>query len=58
MLMWSLILFLIACVAGIMGFGGFVAGSLMLAAKVCFLLFLVLFIVSLFAGRTYGPPAI
>ncbi|QDU54385.1 DUF1328 domain-containing protein [Aeoliella mucimassa] len=55
MLGWALTFFLIALVAGVLGFG-VVAGTAAWIAKVCFVLFLVLFVVSLVAGRR--PTAI
>ena len=51
MLGWALIFLLVALVAGAVGFGGFVVGTALWIAKVLFVLFLVLFIVSLVTGR-------
>jgi uncharacterized membrane protein YtjA (UPF0391 family) len=50
MLSYSITFLLIALVAGVLGFG-VIAGTAALIAKICFLIFLVLFIVSLFSGR-------
>jgi uncharacterized membrane protein YtjA (UPF0391 family) len=50
MLYYTLVFLLVAIVAGALGFG-LVAGTAASIAKVCFLIFLVLFIVSLFRGR-------
>ena len=51
MLRWTIIFLIIAIVAAILGFGGIAAGAASLA-KVLFFIFLVLFIVSLFFGRS------
>jgi uncharacterized membrane protein YtjA (UPF0391 family) len=58
MLYWALVFFIVAIVAGALGFGGLAAtaGSI---AHILFFLFLVLFIVTLIAGlmgRRAGPP--
>jgi uncharacterized membrane protein YtjA (UPF0391 family) len=50
MLKWSVILLVIALVAGVFGFFNIV-GAAVGIAKVLFFIFLVLFIVSLFTGR-------
>ena len=50
MLAWALTFFVIALIAGVLGFG-VVAGTAAWIAKVCFVVFLVLFIISLIAGR-------
>lgn len=55
MLSWALAFFVIALIAGVLGFG-VVAGTAATIAKVCFFLFLVLFIISLFTGKS--PTAI
>ena len=55
MLSWALTFIVIALIAGVLGFG-VLAGTAMLIAKVCFVLFLVLFVVSLISGRK-GPVA-
>ena len=55
MLSWALTFIVIALIAGILGFG-VIAGTAMLIAKVCFVLFLVLFVISLISGRK-GPVA-
>lgn len=50
MLKWSIILLVIALIAGVFGFFNIV-GAAVGIAKVLFFIFLVLFIVSLFTGR-------
>lgn len=54
MLSWALTFFLIALVAAIFGFGGIATGAASIA-KVLFFVFLVLFVVSLFAGGIRRP---
>lgn len=51
MLRWSLVFLLVAIVAGFLGFGA-LEGMAMWFAKVLFVLFLVLFIISLLFRRT------
>lgn len=51
MLGYAITFLLIAIIAGILGFG-VVAGTAAVIAKVCFIVFLVLFIASLFRGRS------
>jgi len=50
MLNWALTFFILAIVAGILGFGG-IAGSMIGVAKILFVVFLVLFAVSFITGR-------
>lgn len=50
MLSWALTFLLIALLAGALGFG-VVAGTAAMIARVCFLIFLVLFVVALIKGR-------
>lgn len=50
MLRWTLTFLIVALIAGAMGFG-LIGGMAYLAAKICFFVFLVLFIVSLVSGR-------
>lgn len=50
MLRWSITFIIIAIIAGILGFTSIMGASAWIA-KVCFLLFLVLFVVSLLTGR-------
>jgi uncharacterized membrane protein YtjA (UPF0391 family) len=56
MLGYALLFFVLALAAAVLGFGGFVAGSLMWVAKVLFVLFIVLLIVALFTGRSVNTP--
>ncbi len=51
MLGYTIIFLLIAIIAGALGFG-FVAGTAATVAKICFVIFLILFVASLFRGRT------
>jgi uncharacterized membrane protein YtjA (UPF0391 family) len=51
MLNYAIVFLIIAILAGVLGFG-FVAGTAAMVAKICFVLFLVLFLFSLFAGRS------
>lgn len=55
MLSYAITFLIIALIAGILGFG-VVAGTAALIAKICFALFLVLFLISLVSGRK-GPVA-
>jgi uncharacterized membrane protein YtjA (UPF0391 family) len=50
MLTYAVVFLLIAILAGALGFGA-LAGTAATIAKVCFLVFIVLFIVSLLRGR-------
>ena len=54
MLRWALIFLVVALVAGLLGFWA-LEGLAMWIAKVLFIIFLILFIISLVAGRR-GPP--
>lgn len=49
MLTWTIRFFIIAIIAGILGFGG-IAGTLTQAAQICFAVFLLLFVFSLLRG--------
>ncbi|MFP4580052.1 MAG: DUF1328 domain-containing protein [Candidatus Sumerlaeia bacterium] len=51
MLYWALIFFIVAVVAALFGFG-VIASAAASIAKILFFIFLVLFIISLFAGLT------
>lgn len=53
MLGWGLAFLVIAILAAALGFGGLLVGTALFAAKVIFVVALILWIVSLFAGR--GP---
>lgn len=50
MLGWALTFLIVALIAGLMGFG-LIGGMAWTAAKVLFFVFLVLFVISLVAGR-------
>jgi len=51
MLYWAVIFLIVAIVAGVLGFGG-IAGASVGIARVLFGIFLVLFLISLIAGRS------
>lgn len=53
MLNYAIIFLVVAILAGILGFG-VVAGTAALIAKICFVVFLILFLFSLFSGRRTG----
>jgi uncharacterized membrane protein YtjA (UPF0391 family) len=53
LLRWALAFFIIAIIAGILGFGGIAAGSADIA-RICFFFFIVVFIVSLIWGLGTG----
>jgi uncharacterized membrane protein YtjA (UPF0391 family) len=55
MLRWALLFLIVALIAGVFGFWG-LEGTAMWIAKVLFLVFLILFVVSLLFGRR-PPPA-
>lgn len=50
MLHYTIVFLIVALVAAVLGFG-VVAGTAALIAKFCFVVFLVLFVVSLISGR-------
>jgi uncharacterized membrane protein YtjA (UPF0391 family) len=50
MLGWSILFLIVAMVALFLGFG-IIAGASFLAAKILFIVFLILFVVSLIVGR-------
>lgn len=52
---WSLIFFILAIVSAILGFTGVVTGMAQIA-KIFFLLFLVLFVISLIVPRFHHRP--
>ncbi|MBX3736763.1 MAG: DUF1328 domain-containing protein [Candidatus Didemnitutus sp.] len=54
MLSYTVLFLIIAIVAGALGFG-VVAGTAAAIAKVCFVIFLVLFLFSLFRGTARRP---
>lgn len=51
MLNYAIIFLIIAILAGVLGFG-FIAGTAAMVAKICFVVFLVLFLFSLLGGRS------
>jgi uncharacterized membrane protein YtjA (UPF0391 family) len=51
MLGWAITFLIIALIAGVLGFGGAVTGVAMTAAKICFFVFLVVFVISLVFPR-------
>jgi len=53
MLRWALAFFIIAIIAGVLGFGGIAAGAADIA-RVCFFFFIVVFLVSLVWGLVTG----
>jgi len=53
MLSWGLAFLLIAIVAAFLGFGGLLVGTAMAAAKIIFVVALIIWIISFFTGR--GP---
>ena len=55
MLHYALVFLVVALIAGVLGFG-FVAGTAAWIAKVCFIVFLILFVISFLNGRK-GPIA-
>jgi len=55
MLQWTLTFLIVALIAGALGFFG-LEGAAMQIAKITFLIFLVLFVVSLLFGRR--PPVV
>jgi uncharacterized membrane protein YtjA (UPF0391 family) len=50
MLSWALLFFLVAIIAGVLGFG-IIAGTAATLAQVLFFLFLVAFLIALVTGR-------
>ena len=61
MLRWTLVFLVFSLVAALLGFGGLAAGAAEIA-RICFFIFLVLFLVSLIFGgagggrKRMGPP--
>ncbi len=56
MLRWAIAFFVLALIAGVLGFGG-LQSDLSGIARILVFVFLVLFVVSLIFGRS-GPPAV
>ena len=54
MLSWAITFLIIALIAAVLGFGG-IAGTAVGIAKIIFFVFIVLFFVSMLAGRR-SPP--
>ncbi|MBI2827239.1 MAG: DUF1328 domain-containing protein [Planctomycetia bacterium] len=54
MLRWAIVFLIVALVAAFLGFGR-LEGAAMWAAKVVFLVFVVLFVLSFLAGRRLPP---
>lgn len=54
MLQWTLIFLVVAIIAGALGFGG-ISSAAAGFAKILFVIFLVLFVVSLIAGAVAAP---
>lgn len=50
MLSWAITFLIIMLIAAVLGFGA-LAGTAAFAAKICFFIFLVLFVLSLITGR-------
>ena len=58
MLRWALVFFIVAIIAGVLGFGGIAAGASDIA-RILFFFFIVVFVVSLIWGLATGrktPP--
>lgn len=55
MLRLALLFLVIALIAALLGFGGMVAGTALTIAKILFFVFLVMFVVSAFAGGIRRP---
>lgn len=55
MLSWAITFLVIALIAGVLGFGGIMSTSAGIA-KILFVIFLVLFIVSMIANAMRGRP--
>ncbi len=53
MLSWALTFLVIALIAGVLGFG-VIAGTAATIAKICFFVFIILFVIGLIMGRR-GP---
>lgn len=56
MLRWAVTFFIIALIAALFGFGGIAEGAADIA-QILFYIFIVLFLISLIAGRFRSPPA-
>jgi uncharacterized membrane protein YtjA (UPF0391 family) len=57
MLRWALVFLVLALITAVLGFTS-IAGTFAFFAKILFFLFLVLFVVSLIAGRRVGDPTV
>ncbi len=56
MLSWAVTFFIIALLAALLGFTG-IAGAATWIAKMLFVVFIALFLISLITGRVRGPAA-
>lgn len=55
MLYWAVVFLIVAVIAAVFGFG-VVAGTAAWIAKTLFVIFLILFVISLITGRRHTPP--
>jgi uncharacterized membrane protein YtjA (UPF0391 family) len=55
MLRWSILFLIVAIIAGVFGFGGIAAAATDIA-KLLFVVFLALFLITLFVGRRRTSP--
>lgn len=55
MLSWMITFLVIALIAAVLGFGA-LAGTAAFAAKLCFVVFLILFLISALTGRRMPSP--
>jgi uncharacterized membrane protein YtjA (UPF0391 family) len=58
MLGYGILFLLLAVLCGVLGFGGFVVGTLSMLGKVFLLLFIILFVVSLVRGSSPVDPTL
>ena len=57
MLSWALAFFILAVIAGVLGFGG-IAGASVGIAKTLFFIFLILLVISTVVGALRGKPPV
>ncbi len=55
MLWWAIVFFIIAIIAAVFGFGGIAAGAITIA-KILFVIFLILFVISAIFYMVRGRP--